>query len=143
MALKEKNQPAVTPSAPSNSVNPSGFRFNPDIDARLTQFMTENPEIAEHYKNLVKEHPDRVVRRLALGSMLRREEMARQVERQMPQVKQWVAEHPGLEEQISSKIRTTNPLKRMAAFISEAVRAKARIDFGPKNAPSTSTGMSI
>lgn len=143
MALKEKNQPAVTPSAPSTGVGSPGFRINPDIDARLSQFMADNPEITEHYKNLVKENPERVVRRLALGSMLRREEMARQVERQMPQVRQWVKENPGLEEQIEAKIRTTNPLKRMAAFISEAVRAKARIDFAPKNAPSTGTGISI
>ena len=143
MALKEKNQPTVTSPAPSTGVGSPGFGINPEIDVRLTKYMAENPEITAHYTNLVKEHPDRVIRRLSLGSMLRREERERQIERQMPQVKQWVAEHPGLGEQIEAKIRTTNPLRRMGAFIAEAVRAKARIDFAPKNAPSTGTGMSI
>jgi hypothetical protein len=79
---------------------------------------------------------------MALSSMFRREALERQVQRQMPQVKEWVKEQPGLEQQIEAKIRTTNPLMRMAAFIKEAVKAKANIDFAPPR-NSASTGVSI
>ena len=144
MAIKEKNQPAVaTPAASTGVGSPdSGFAINPEINARLDKFMADNPKITEHYTNLVKENPDRAIRSMALSSMFRREALERQVQRQMPQVKEWVKEQPGLEQQIEAKIRTTNPLMRMAAFIKEAVKAKANIDFAPPR-NSASTGVSI
>ena len=137
MAIKEKNQPA----APTAVGTPeAGFSINPEINTRLDKFMAENPQITEHYTKLVKENPDRAIRSMALSSMFRREALERQVQRQMPQVREWVKEQPGLEQQIEAKIRTTNPLMRMAAFIKEAVKAKATIDFAPRTAPATSVG---
>ena len=137
MAIKEKNQPA----APTAVGTPeAGFSINPEINTRLDKFMAENPQITEHYTKLVKESPDRAIRSMALSSMFRREALERQVQRQMPQVREWVKEQPGLEQQIEAKIRTTNPLMRMAAFIKEAVKAKATIDFAPRTAPATSVG---
>jgi hypothetical protein len=42
-----------------------------------------------------------------------------------------VNEHPGLKERIEERIQTKNPIMRAAAFISEAFKAKGRIDFAP------------
>jgi hypothetical protein len=140
---KEKVQPAAS-AAPAANPPGDGFRVNAAIDARLDKFMADNPEMTEHFTKLVKEYPERAIRSLALRSMFKQEDMARQIERQMPQVKQWVAEHPGLEQQIESKIRTTNPISRMAAFITEAIRAKGRIEFSPRPStePRIGTGVS-
>ncbi len=145
MATKEKTQPAVAASAGSVKAGSpeGGFAVNPEINARLDKFMADNPQITEHYTKLVKENPDRAIRSMALNSMFRREALERQIQRQMPQVQQWVKEQPGLEQQIEAKIRTTNPLMRMAAFIKEAVKAKANIDFAPSTAPRAGTGMSV
>jgi hypothetical protein len=145
MAIKEKNQPAVAAPGASTTVGSpeSGFAINPEINGRLDKFMAENPQITEHYTKLVKENPDRAIRSMALSSMFRREALERQVQRQMPQVREWVKEQPGLEQQIEAKIRTTNPLMRMAVFIKEAVKAKANIDFAPRTAPSIGKGMSV
>ena len=145
MAIKEKNQSAVAAPGASTTVGSpeSGFAINPEINVRLDKFMAENPQITEHYTKLVKESPDRAIRSMALSSMFRREALERQVQRQMPQVREWVKEQPGLEQQIEAKIRTTNPLMRMAVFIKEAVKAKANIDFAPRTAPSIGKGMSV
>ena len=144
MAIKEKNQSAIPPVA-STGVGSNGdaFRLNPEINARLDKFMADNPAITEHYTRLVKENPERAIRSMALNSMFRREALERQVQRQMPQVQQWVKEQPGLKQQIESKIRTTNPLMRMAAFIKEAVKAKANIDFAPRTASRVGNGVSV
>ncbi len=140
---KEKVQPAASTAPAANPVG-DGFRVNAAIDARLDKFMADNPEMTEYYTKLVKENPDRAIRSFALRSMFKQEDMTRQIERQMPQVKQWVSEHPGLEQQIESKIRTTNPISRMAAFITEAIRAKGRIEFAPRTttAPRVGNGIS-
>jgi hypothetical protein len=90
MAIKEKNQSAITtPSAsPAVGLPPSGLRYNPRIDAQLTKFMADNPEMTESYTKLVKENPEWAVRTLALRTMFRHQDIARQNERQMPQVEQ-------------------------------------------------------
>jgi len=138
---KEKIQQA--PPMPGASVRSDslamGFKFNPQLDARLDKFMADNPEVTEYYTKLVKEHPDRAIRSFALRSMFRQENLALKNALQMPQVKQWVEQYPGLEEQISSRIRTTNPIMRAAAFIREAVGLKRSVDMTPR----TGTGMSI
>ena len=139
---KEKVQPAAPTAATANPLG-DGFRVNAAIDARLDKFMADNPAITEHYTKLVKENPERAIRSFALRSMFKQEDMTRQIERQMPQVKQWVNEHPGLEQQIESKIRATNPISRMAAFITEAIRAKGRIEFAPRTSPVTKVGAGI
>ena len=143
MAIKEKTQPAIAAPAASAGTTPrNGFVVNPEIDARLDKFMAENPQITEHFTKLVKENPDRAIRTFALRSMFRHEETAHKNAMQMPQVKQWVDQHPGLEQQIAAKIKTTNPIMRVAAFIKEAVKAKASIDFAPPRT-NIGTGVSI
>jgi hypothetical protein len=144
MAIKEKNQPAAAVPPPLNGVSSSktDFIINPELNARLDKFMADNPQITEHYTKLVKEHPDRAIRSFALRSMFRHEEIAHKNALQMPQVKQWVDQHPGLEQQITSKIKTTNPIMRAAVFIKEAIRVKGNIEFAPP-APRVGTGISV
>jgi hypothetical protein len=142
MAIKEKNQAAAAPApVPGGVGSPEmNFAVNPAINARLDKFMADNPEITAHYTKLVRENPERAIRSMALNSMFRRESLERQVQRQMPQVREWVKEQPGLEQQIEAKIRTTNPLMRMVAFVREAVKAKANIDFAPRNSEANGLG---
>ena len=104
------------------------FRVNPVIDARLDKFMADNPEIAEGYTRLVKEHPDRAVRMLALRTMFKHEDIALKNALRMPGVKEWVGQYPGLEERIEAKIQTKNPIMRAAAFIREAVGLKRSVE---------------
>jgi hypothetical protein len=142
MAIKEKNQPVAEAPATTIGLPPLGARFNPKIDAELTKFMADNPEMTERYTKLVKENPEYAVRTMALRSMFRQQDIARQNERQMPQVEEWVSQQPGLRERIEEKIVTKNPIMRAAAFISEAFKAKGRIDLAPSR-PNVGPGMSV
>jgi hypothetical protein len=144
MALKEKNQPVVAAPAASAGIGapPPGHRFNPDVDARLTKFMADNPLITETYTKLVKEHPDWAVRTLALRTMFKHEDIAKQTARQLPQVEEWVKQQPGLKERIEEKIRTTHPIMRPFVYIREAIKARGKIEFeAPANR--AGTGVSV
>jgi hypothetical protein len=142
MAIKEKNQPAS--NQPSTSLDrgltKDGFLVNSQIDARLDKFMADNPEMTEHFTTLVKEHPDRAIRSFMLKSMFKHEKTAERNALQLPQVREWVEQNPGLAQEVASKIKTTNPIMRAAAFIRGIGRAKANIDFSP---PATKTGIGI
>ena len=127
---KEKVQSPSAP-APAALTGERQFKYNKDVDDRLNTFIEKNPETIGSMRELVKQYPERAARSLALHEMFRQEKMARQIERQMPQVQAWVSERPGLKEELEAKIRTTNPLKRMKAFITEAIWTKGRIEFAP------------
>jgi hypothetical protein len=128
---KEKvdNQPAQSVGAASRAESSEmNFRINPLVDARLDKFIADNPDVAEHYTRLVKEHPDRAVRMLALRTMFKHEDIALKNALRMPGVKEWVSQYPGLEERIEAKIQTKNPIMRAAAFIREAVGLKRSVE---------------
>jgi hypothetical protein len=142
MAMKEKNQTTVTPPGlpPIRGLTKEGFVFNDQIDARLTKFMTDNPEITEHYTKLVKENPDRAIRSFMLRTMFKHEAIAERNALQAPQVKEWANQNPEVAQKVASQIKTMNPIMRAAAFIRGIGRAKANMEFAP---PAAKTGVSI
>lgn len=101
-------------------------RINPEVDARLTQFMEANSKNTEYYRNLVKENPERAVRSLMLNRMFKHEDRMRLVEKQMPLVKEWVEQTPGMMERIMQRIQKVNPFYKERAFVSEAMRQQSR-----------------
>jgi hypothetical protein len=140
--MKEKLQPTINPPgmAPVRGLNNEGFRTNDLIDARLDKFMTDNPEMTEHFTKLVKEHPDRAIRSLMLKSMFKHEKIAERNALQAPQVKLYLEQNPGMAQEVAAKIKTTNPIMRAAAFIRGISQAKANIDFAP---PAAKAGVGI
>ena len=130
MAKEKIDNQSVQSTGPAHRTElpEMNFRVNPVIDARLDKFMADNPEIAEGYTRLVKEHPDRAVRMLALRTMFKHEDIALKNALRMPGVKEWVGQYPGLEERIEAKIQTKNPIMRAAAFIREAVGLKRSVE---------------
>ncbi len=141
--IQEKNQPAVASPGVSieRGITTEGFSFNAQIDARLTKFMGDNPEITEHYSKLVKEHPDRAIRSFMLRTMFKHDAIAERNALQAPQVREWANQNPEVAQKVAEKIKTTNPIMRAAAFIKGIGRAKANIEFAPP--PSTKVGVSI
>jgi hypothetical protein len=126
MPIKHKNQ-----QENFNQDESRGPRINPEIDKRLSEFMEANQKTTEYYNQLVKENPERAVRTLVLGKMLRHEEQMKLVSKQLPQVEEWVNQQPGLKERIMEKIKNINPMYQEKAFVGEAMRIKGRIDFKP------------
>lgn len=142
MAIKEKNQTTVIPPGlpATRGTTKEGFLFNDQIDARLTKFMADNPDITEHYTKLVKENPDRAIRSFMLRTMFKHEAIAERNSLQGPQVREWANQNPEVAQRVAEKIKTTNPIMRAAAFIRGIGRAKANMEFAP---PAAKTGVSI
>jgi hypothetical protein len=130
MAIKTRNQ-ATTPEPANVLTEERQLRVNPELDIRLNAFMEKNAKTTAYYTQLVKENPERAVRSIMLGKMQRYENEMRLVERQLPQVKEWVNQQPGLFERIKERIKNVNPLYQEKAFVNEAMRAKSRVDFAP------------
>ncbi|HTQ32110.1 MAG TPA: hypothetical protein VMI53_12945, partial [Opitutaceae bacterium] len=65
----------------------STLRRNPEIDAKLDQFIQANPKLREYYNGLSK---DVLIRKLMLGKMQRSEFS----QRRNQEIAQWVEEHP-------------------------------------------------
>lgn len=129
--IKLKGHSQETPKQAPALSEERQLRINPEVDARLTAFMEANSKQTEYYRQLVQQQPDRAVRSLMLNRMFKHEDQMRLVERQMPMVKQWVEQTPGMLESISARIAKINPFYREKAFVREAMRQKARIDFTP------------
>lgn len=142
MALRGKTPPPLEPGQESSPNIPEDriLRVNPELDARLSTFMTANSKVTDYYTQLVKEHPERAVRAIMLGKMFKHEDQMRLVEKRMPQVREWVAKYPGLEERIGERIKGVNPLYHDKAYVNEAMKMKARMDFAPQR---QSTGISV
>lgn len=131
MAIREKNKTGLEPETPVLSEDRK-LRVNPELDARLSSFMAGNQKTTDYYTQLVKENPERAVRALMLGKMLKHEDQMRLVQKQLPKVEEWVKQNPGMMEKIMERIKDVNPFYREKAFVSEAMKAKSRMDFTPR-----------
>lgn len=131
MPIKQKD---TSPAEREKTTAPNEKRaplVNAELDTRLTAFMSQNQKSTDYYSQLVKENPERAVRSLMLTRMFRHEDQMKMVERQLPQVKEWVQKQPGLMDRIMAKIKTIAPMYQDKAFVGEAMRLKGRIDFKP------------
>ncbi len=135
-------EPPPLPAQKQNQQNKNRVhqRVNDEVDLRLDKFMEANPDLVKSYRELVKEDPERTVRKLALNKMFRHEDIMEGITKQMPQVQLWVNQTPGMREIIEEKIRDVNPYYRERAFVSEAKRQKNRLDF---KAPSVGVKASL
>lgn len=149
MALRGKTPPSLEGAQETNSSLSEEriLRVNPELDARLSTFMTANAKVTDYYTQLVKEQPERAVRAIMLGKMFKHEDEMRLVQKRMPLIKEWVAQYPGLHERIEERIKEVNPIYREKAYVNEAMRMKSRMDFAPPRqsypAPQQSNGVSV
>lgn len=91
----------------------SGLRRNPEIDAKLDAFITENPKLLEYYQQFSKEE---LIRKAMLGKMQRNEA----TERRSSTIRQWVDENPDIKTKIEERIRNVPDEHRERAFINAA-----------------------
>ncbi len=105
------------------------LRRNPEIDAKLDQFIAANPKLLEYYNGLSK---DELIRKLMLGKMQRSEYSNGRNE----EIKAWVEEHPEVKARIEERIRNVPPANRERAFLNAAkTEAQNLVVRGPRQAP--------
>jgi hypothetical protein len=79
---------------------PTTFRLNPTVEARLAQYMSDHSQETEHYRRMVKEHPEHAVKTIMCRKMIQHEEIRELATRLQPVVRQWVSETPGLHQRL-------------------------------------------
>jgi hypothetical protein len=89
------------------------LRRNPEVDAKLDEFIKKSPALMEYYNGLSK---DDLIRKLMLGKMNRSE---RQLGRN-DEIKAWVEERPEIKQRIEERIRNVPEANRARAFINVA-----------------------
>jgi hypothetical protein len=144
MALKPQ-KPSKTPS----TLPPVSERYEefikcvrPEVDARLTTFIKENPRSTEFCDYMVKRHPERAVRALMLDKMFKHEAQMVIVQREAPQAKEWLEQQtPSLKDWIKQKLQDVNPFYREKNELRLIKQVKNKIDFAPRT--SLGQGMSV
>src|SRR5580700_2672634 len=88
-------------------------RVNPEIDAKIDQFIKENPDLHEYYNGLSKEQ---LIRKVMLEKMRRGEYRQRRNE----EIAEWVELHPEIKTKVEERIRNVPVENRQRAFINAA-----------------------
>jgi hypothetical protein len=88
-------------------------RINPEIDARLNQFIKDNPDLYKHYCEMSKEQ---LVRKQMLAKMNQNDYTQRQNE----EVRNWLEQNPDIKSRVEERIARVAPERRERALISAA-----------------------
>ena len=91
----------------------STVRKNPEIDAKIDEFIKENPKLLEYYQGLPKEQ---LIRKLILGKMQR----AGYANQRNQEIIAWVEEHPEIKAKIEARVKNVPEANRQRAFLTAA-----------------------
>ena len=89
------------------------IRRNPEVDAKIDEFIRTNPKIHEYYMGLTKEE---LVRKAILAKVQRSEYSNQRNQA----IAAWVEEHPDLKAKIEERIKNVPAERRQRAFITMA-----------------------
>lgn len=89
------------------------IRTNPEIDAKIDEFIKENPKLLEYYQGLPKEV---LIRKLILGKMQR----AGYANQRNQEIIAWVEENPDIKAKIEARVKNVPEANRQRAFITAA-----------------------
>ena len=89
------------------------IRTNPEIDAKIDEFIKENPKLLEYYQALPKEQ---LIRKLILGKMHR----AGYANQRNQEIIAWVEENPEIKAKIEARVKNVPEANRQRAFITAA-----------------------
>ncbi|MDR1282166.1 MAG: hypothetical protein LBK99_15300 [Opitutaceae bacterium] len=113
MSLKERLSRNTSAAPATKKAEP---RINPEIDARLNQFIEDNPKLLEYYQQQSREQ---LVRKLMLTKMNRNEYASR---RDL-EVMDWLNEHPEIKTRVEARVKNVPAENRPRAFVNAAKSA--------------------
>jgi low affinity Fe/Cu permease len=105
--------PTLKQSIAEKKAQETALRRNPEIDAKLDQFIQENSKLYEFYQTLSK---DDLIRKLMFAKMQRRE----YAEERNQEIRAWVEEHPEIKTKVEERIRKVSAAKRERMFLNAA-----------------------
>lgn len=102
------------------------LRRNPEIDAKLDQFIEQNPILRDYYQALSK---DDLIRKLMYAKM----QKAEYTNGRNQEIRTWVEENPEIKARVEERIRNVPAANRERAFINAARTEAVRETMRPKN----------
>ncbi|MDR2982783.1 MAG: hypothetical protein LBV12_11115 [Puniceicoccales bacterium] len=90
-----------------------GPRVNPEIDARLNQFIKDNPKLYEYYCEMSKEQ---LVRKQMLSKM----NQSDYAQRQNEEVKNWLEQNPEISARVEERVARLSPERQERARVTIA-----------------------
>lgn len=105
--------PSLKQAVADKKAQEPALRKNPEIDAKLDQFIADNPKLYQYYQGLSK---DDLIRKQMLGKMQRSEYASGRNQ----EIRAWVEEHPEIKARIEERIRHVPEANRERAFINAA-----------------------
>jgi len=132
MAIRTNKTEQSSESAElSNRDNPA---INKKIDAHIAAF----PKDFAYYTKLVKENPERAVRKLIQKDQTKFESDMKLVAKQMPAAKEWLEQQPvEVRQRIDRALEGVNPYLHDKAFVGEVLR-----EMGTQNRKALTVGAS-
>ncbi|AWI09642.1 hypothetical protein M2447_002196 [Ereboglobus sp. PH5-10] len=94
-------------------------RINPEIDAKLTKYIADNPKLYDYYNEMTKEQ---LIRKLMLGKMQRNE----YTQQRDQEIIQWVNQNPDIKAKVEERIKNVPAENRQRAFVRVAKDEAAR-----------------
>ncbi|MDF9832330.1 arginine deiminase [Ereboglobus sp. PH5-5] len=98
-------------------------RINPEVDAKLTKYISDNPKLYTYYNELSKEQ---LIRKLMLGKMQRND----YTQQRDQEIVKWVEQNPDIKAKIEERIKNVPAENRQRAFVrvakDEAMRQTMR-----------------
>jgi hypothetical protein len=114
----------------------STTRVNPDIDAKLTKYIADNPKLYQYYNEMAKEQ---LIRKLMLGKMQRSE----YTQQRDQEITQWVEQNPDIKAKVEERIKNVPAENRQRAFVRVAKDEAARQSMQRGQAATNGQGMKV
>lgn len=105
--------PSLKQQVADKKAQESTLRRNPEIDAKLDQFIRENPKLLASYQALSK---DDLIRKLMLKKMNQHQFR----EGRNAEVLEWVEGNPDIKAKIEAQVRNVPEANRQRAFVNAA-----------------------
>lgn len=126
MAVKTNKPETTTELSADGQTN---YADNPAINKKIDAHIAAFPKDFAYYTKLVKENPDRAVRKLVQKDQQRFESEMKLVTRQMPGAKEFYEKQPAeVRERIDRALKDVNPYFHDKAFVGEVLREMGRQD---------------
>ena len=112
-------------------------RTNPEVDAKVTKFIADNPKLYDYYNEMTKEQ---LIRKLMLGKLQRNE----YTQQRDQEIVQWVNENPDIKAKVEERIKNVPEENRQRAFVRVAKDEATRQTMRQGQAqPPPSQGISV
>ncbi len=123
MAIDQKPDKRTETEKPK----PLVFRDNPEVKEKIAAYKKANPDDAQYYSRLVREHPERAIDTFILHRVQKHESDMKLIAKQLPAAQAFYASQtPEAKARIDTDLHNVSPYYKDKAFVQAVFREKDR-----------------